>query len=185
MKRLASILLLCVLLFNWFGYQIMADYIEQQADQALEQRLDNSEYDESQLIEIRVPLKLPYQTDWKGFERFNGEIEVNGVHYKYVKRAVYNDSLILLCLPNEHKMKLQSARDEFFKLVNDIQHSPQSKKSDKGSSVSVKNPVNEYYHTSNNWLLPKLTALFSKHYLDNLSFFSAGYTTSAEQPPEA
>lgn len=185
MKRFASILLLCVLLFNWFGYRIMADYIEQQADRALEQKLDNSDYNESQLIEIKVPLKLPYQTDWKGFERYNGEIEVNGIHYKYVKRAVYKDSLILLCLPNEQKMKLQSARDEFFKLVNDIQHSSQSKKSGKGTSVSVKNPVTEYYQTSNNWLVPKLTALFSKHYRKNSFFYATGYPFSPEQPPEA
>lgn len=174
-----------MLLFNWFGYRILADYVEQQADQALEQRLDNSEYDESQLIEIRIPLKLPYQTDWKGFERFNGEIEVNGIHYKYVKRAVFNDSLILLCLPNEEKMKVQSARDEFFKLVNDIQHPSQSKKSDKGTPTSVKNPVTEYYQTSNEWLVPKLTALFSQHCLNNVSFHSTCYTISPEQPPEA
>ena len=155
MKRIASILLLCILLFNWFGYRVSSDYYERQADLVLEQKLDNSEYDESQLIEIKVPLKLPYQTNWKEFERFDGEIEVDGVHYKYVKRAVYNDSLILLCLPHEGKMKLLSARDEFFKLVNDIQNPSQGKKSTNGNSHSVKSPVTEYYATQNNWLIPK------------------------------
>ena len=152
---------------------------------ALEQRLNNSEYDESQLIEIKVPLKLPYQTNWKEFERFDGEIEVNGIHYKYVKRAVYNDSLVLLCLPNEGKMRLQSARDEFFKLVNDIQHPTTGKKSDSGSKHSVKSPVTEYYNIDNNWLIPELTASTYHFYLRNSSFHTAGYSLSPEQPPEA
>ena len=183
MKRLAAILLLCVLLFNWVGYRVLSDYFVQKADQALEQRLDNDEYDESQLIEIKIPLKLPYQSTFKKFERFDGEIEVNGTHYKYVKRAVYNDSLILLCLPNEGKMKLKSAQDEFFKLVNDIQNPSPNKKSD-NSTHSVKNPVTEYYNTSNNWLVPKLTALFSQHFITNSSSYSSGFTISPEQPPE-
>lgn len=183
MKRIASILLLSLLLFNWFGYRILSGYFEQQADLVLEQRLDNSDYDESQLIEIKVPLQLPYQTNWKEFERVDGEIEVDGIHYKYVKRTVYNDSLILLCLPNEGKMRLQSARDEFFKLVNDLQH-PQNKKSDSGNSISIKNPVTEFYNAYNNWLIPKLTALHSPYYINNSSFYSAGFTVSPEQPPE-
>ena len=185
MKRIASILLLCILLFNWFGYRILSNYYEHRADLVLEQKLDDSEYHESELIEIKVPLKLPYQNNWKGFERFDGEIEVDGVHYKYVKRAVRNDSLVLLCLPNEEKMKLLSARDEFFKLVNDIQNSSQGKKSDNGKSHSVKNPVTEYYATHNNWLIPKLTALLSQVYSDNTSFCSSDFSASPTQPPEA
>ena len=185
MKRVASILLLCILLFNWFGYRILSDYYEKQANLALEQKFDNSDYDERQLIEIKVPLKMPYQTNWKEFERFDGEIEVNGIHYKYVKRAVYNDSLILLCLPNEDKMKLLSARDEFFKLVNDVQNPSTNKKSDSGNSHSVKNPVTEYYNINNNWLIPKLTALHYQYYIESFSYYSSGFTKSSEQPPDA
>jgi len=185
LKRIASILLLAVLLFNWFGYRILSDYYEHQADFALEQRLDKSEYDESQLIEIKVPIKLPYQTNWRDFERFDGEIEVDGIHYKYVKRKVYNDSLILLCLPHESKMKLQSARDQFFALVNDLQHPTQNKKSDSGNSISFKNPVSEYYNTLNNWIIPKLTALHSPFYLNNCSFQCTGFKVTSEQPPDA
>jgi hypothetical protein len=150
----------------------------------MEQKLDNSEYNESQLIEVKVPLDLPYQTNWSEFERFDGEIEIEGVHYKYVKRKVFNDSLILLCIPNESKMKLQSARDEFFKLVNDLQHPSQNKKSD-GNSLSVKNPITEYYSQSNYWLIPKLTALHFPFNRDQSSFYSLGFNITPEQPPEA
>jgi hypothetical protein len=37
-----------------------------------------------------------------------------------VKRKVYNDTLILMCIPNHSKMKLNSAKEQFFSLVNDI-----------------------------------------------------------------
>ena len=185
MKRLVAILLVSVLLFNWFGYRVLSDIIEHQADLVLEQRLDNSDYDESQLIEIKVPIDLPYQTNWKEFERVDGEIEVDGIHYKYVKRMVYNDSLILLCLPHESKMRLQSARDEFFKLVNDLQNPSQNNKSDKGNPVSAKNLVTEYYSSQNNWSIPKLTALFFQCYMDHSSRLASGFTISTEQPPDA
>jgi hypothetical protein len=150
----------------------------------LEQKLDNDDYDETQLIEIKVPIDLPYQTNWKEFERFDGEIEVEGIHYKYVKRKVFNDSLVLLCLPNEGKMKLQSARDEFFKLVNDLQN-PSHKKSDKSNSLTVKVPVSEYYNQQNTWFIPKLTALNLIFSSANPTFHSTVFQVTPEQPPEA
>ena len=185
MKKIASILLLLVLLFNWVGYRIVADYLEQRANISLEQKLDKSEYDESQLIELKVALKLPYQSDWKDFERFDGEIEINGIHYKYVKRKVQNDSLVLLCLPNESKMKMQTARDNFFMLVNDLQHPSQNKKSDNGQTASVKNPVTEYYKENNNWLIQQPADLSHQFFLDNSPCYSMGYPKTPEQPPEA
>jgi hypothetical protein len=43
------------------------------------------------------------------------------VHYNYVKRKLYNDTLILLCLPNTEKTRVFNARETFFSLVNDLQ----------------------------------------------------------------
>jgi hypothetical protein len=81
-------------------------------------------------------------------------------------------------------MKLQSARDEFFKLVNDLQHPSQSKKTDGGNSLSVKSPLTEYYSQSNNWLIPKLTALNYQFNLSDFAFHSSGINVTPEQPPE-
>lgn len=155
MKRLTAILLLVLFLFNWFGYRLLSDYLQHKADTRLEAQLDHDQYDASQLIEMRVPLNMPYQATSSDFERYDGEIEINGVHYKYVKRKIENGQLVLLCLPNETKMRLQSARDEFFKLVNDLQQANQSKGADHGHSI--KNPVTEYWQVVNNWGLEALT----------------------------
>ena len=61
MKRAAAILLLSIFLFNWFGYRLLSDYLQDRADIQLESQLDQHQYDETSLIEIRVPLNMPYQ----------------------------------------------------------------------------------------------------------------------------
>ncbi|WP_276480634.1 hypothetical protein [Paraflavitalea pollutisoli] len=183
MKQCAAILLLSLLSFNWFGYRILADILQQQADIALEAKLDQHDYDESRLVEMRVTLDLPYQTNWTDFERVDGEIEINGIHYKYVKRKVQDGQLVLLCLPNEQKMKLQTARDDFFKLVNDLQHPSQSKKSD-NHAFSFHSFSTEYCSQRNEWSLAALHAE-PLHFRQTTAVIPEGaYAATPEQPPE-
>jgi len=185
LKKLAAILLLGVLLFNWIGYRLVTDLLQQQADSQFEARLDQHDYDDTQLIELRVTLNLPYQTNWTDFERVDGEIEINGIHYKYVKRKVENGQLVLMCLPNESKMRLQTARDDFFKLVNDLQHPSGSKKTDNTTSFAFNGLFSEYYTTKNEWSLAAF--LFqAPHYTHrNAALIASCFSATPEQPPEA
>jgi hypothetical protein len=81
------------------------------ADRELETRLDENRYDESQLISIKVPVThLSYYNTSDQFERVDGNIEVGGVQYKYVKRRIFNDSLEVLCIPNHTAMQLQAMK---------------------------------------------------------------------------
>ncbi len=183
MKRFAAILLLGILFFNWYGYRLVSDLLQHQADARLEARLDQNDYDDSQLIEMRVTLTLPYQTNWAGFERIDGEIEINGIHYKYVKRKVENGQLVLLCLPDETRMRLQTARDDFFKLVNDLQHPSQNKKSENTHSFSF-NISSEYWQQKNEWSLAAITLLHQHFIQRNASVHSTPFHLLPEQPPE-
>lgn len=183
LKRIGAILLLLIFLFNWFGYRIVSDFLEQKFNARLEEKFDNNNYDESQLVEIKVPINLPYQTTWTSFERYDGEIELNGIHYKYVKRRVHNDSLVLLCLPNEKKMELQTTRDDFFRLINDLSPA-QGKKSDTPNSLSFKNFTTEYYKEKNDWMIAVLSEQHVFHNTKNCFHSLAGFATTAEQPPE-
>lgn len=184
MKKIAAILLLGTLVFNWFGYQLLTDYLQYRADKKLEARLDDDDYDEAHLIELKVPVSLPYQTNWDDFERYNGEIEIDGVHYKYVKRKVYNDSLILLCLPNESKMQIENARENFFKLVNDLQTSESQKSNEKGNSVAFKKLLSEYCFTETEWT-GSAPALLQKNYtVRNSLFLPLRIKEVSEKPPE-
>ena len=182
MKRAAAILLLLIFLFNWFGYRLLSDYLQHRADTRLEAQLDQQQYNEASLIEIRVPLNMPYQSISSNFERYDGEIEFNGIHYKYVKRKVENGQLVLLCLPNETKMRLQSARNEFFQLVNDLQRSSQSKNST--PAAEIKSPVTEYWQQQNDWCIQPFAAIHNHYTLSNELLPSSPSVASLVKPPD-
>jgi len=114
----------------------MFDYMQHKASQQLEAVLDNNSYDESELIELKVPVHLPYQNSWTSYQRYNGEIELNGVMYKYVKRKLANDTLYLKCIPNTQKMYLETAKNDFFKISNNLLQNSNSKKQDNTKSVT-------------------------------------------------
>ena len=181
LKRVLSILLLGLFLFNCFGYKLLISYIENKADQQLEEQLDNNNYDESQLISIKVPVTyLPYYNNSKAFERIDGHMEIHGTPYKYVKRRIYNDSLELLCIPNATAMKLQTTKNEIFKFVNDLQTGKKSE----SHPHSLKVPsINDYI--SNDLLqfgdLYCISSLKSPHYSANIP---SCYSLSEEHPPQ-
>lgn len=141
LKKLAAISFLLLFLFNIIGYRILFYYVQKQGDIKVQASLDRENYNEDDLITIKVPLSLPYQTNWKNFERIDGEVTLDGKIYRYVKRKVENGQLVLLCLPDEHKQRLQTARDDFFKMANDLS-ATSSKKSN--STVSLKNVLSDY-----------------------------------------
>ena len=181
LKRTLSILLLGLFLFNCFGYKLLISYIENKADQQLEEQLDNNNYDESQLISIKVPVTyLPYYNNSKSFERIDGQIEIHGTPYKYVKRRIYNDSLELLCIPNATAMKLQSTRNEIFKFVNDLQPGKKSESHPRSFKVPA---INDYI--SNDLLqfgdLYSVSSIKSPHYSANIPFT---YSFTEEHPPQ-
>ena len=173
-----------MLLFNWFGYRLVFNYLQQQKDNQLEAKFDRNAYDESQLFEIRIPLNLPYQNKWSAFERYDGEVKYKGIIYKYVKRKVENNTLVLLCYPNSDKMHLANAQDEFFKLANDVQQNNQSKKPAQQNTQAFKNLITEYVQQENNWQVNALTIMKGLYIEYNFTSLSEGHLPSPEQPPE-
>ena len=102
-------------------------YLQHTSDKKLEIAINSDSYDDSQLIELKVPINLPYETTWSDYQRYDGEIEVKGILYKYVKRKVANDTLYVMCMPNTNKMHLESAKDNFFRISNDLAQNNTSK----------------------------------------------------------
>jgi hypothetical protein len=186
LKKIASILLLGILLFNWCGYRWVINIVQQQADTKLEASLDRNEYDESQLIEIKVPLSMPYQTDWAGFERYDGEIEVNGVHYKYVKRKVQDGQLVLKCIANQTKQRLESAKDDIFKTTNDLQQDNAAKKAGVPNPAPVKNILSDYDNLQQLSIAALHASLSEQSYnVYQQNLVADLFHSIAEQPPKA
>jgi len=186
LKKIASILLLGILLFNWCGYRWVINLVQQDADAKLEARLDKDDYDESQLIEIKVPVDMPYQSDWAGFERYDGEIEVNGIHYKYVKRKVQDGQLVLKCIPNHDKQRLESAKDDLFKITNDLQQDNSAKKTGTPTQAPVKNALGDYDHLQQLNISALYAAISQQSYnVYQPELVNQLLHSTPEQPPEA
>jgi len=141
LKRLAAILFLSIMLFNLCGYRLLIHYLHSKSAAQLSAQIDNNEYNDATLISIKTPLSLPYYTNNETYERVDGVITIQGEHYNYVKRRVFNDSLELLCLPNTTKTKLDKVEADFSKSVADDGRSAQ-KNSKK--TVVVKNVLPEF-----------------------------------------
>jgi len=146
LKKLLAIILLIVHLFNLSGYSFLFGYLGERSTAQLSSKIDNDNYNDADLVEIRVPLNLPYQLANNNYERFDGEIDVDGQHHHYVKRKVSQDTLYLLCIPNTQKDKLQTAKTEFSKKVNDFEGKGKNETVKKASLTSEYNQqLTEYY----------------------------------------
>lgn len=183
MRRIAAILLLGILFFNWYGYQVVSAYLQNRADRRLEAVLDANSYDGSQLISLKVPVNsLSYYNSSTQFERVDGQIEVGGVQYKYVKRRLYGDSLELLCIPNRTAMKLQTAKNDFFRQVNDLQPNGQNGK-------KQNTPVSKSFSTSDYTITGDLLVIGQPGFIDLPASYMqdpvlpSSYIGTDEQPP--
>jgi hypothetical protein len=131
---------------------------------------------------MRIPLNLPYLNDQPEFERVDGEIELNGQIYKYVKRKVENGDLVVLCVPNKDKMRLQTAQNDFFKLVNDLQNNNKGKKSESGTSY--KNFLTEYKPEQNDWYIDMNRSSGYEYFTTQSPLRNLFTGKTPEQPPE-
>ncbi len=126
LKQFSAILLLSIFAFNIFGYKIYFAIAENNSDAIIENKIEKQQYQTTDLVAYKVPAKqLPYYTNCKSYEVANGEVNVKGNIMTYVKKRIYKDSIEYLCLPNEAKTNLRTAREDFFKLVNDLQNESQ------------------------------------------------------------
>jgi hypothetical protein len=183
LKKTAAIVFIGILLYNSFGYRYLFNYLEHQNGKQLQAQLDRNEFDESSLIEIKVALNLPYQTSWTGFERIDGDIELNGKHYKYLKRKVCNDSLILLCLPDDYKEKIEKGKGEFFNLANGITQNANSHQGKANKNV-LKGPVTEFQPVHNYWKLPMLPYSSNTYIISNTGAYPSLVLEAAQHPPD-
>jgi hypothetical protein len=156
-------------------------WLEDRATEKLQVQLDDNQYNERELLSIKVPAThLSYYNNSEKFEPVRGQIEVGGMQYSFVKRRLYNDSIELLCIPNAEAMHFKRANYDYFKLVYDLQK-PGGKKT---GSHSFKRFTSVYYTIND---LYQLENIYS-----NLESLKSAYTIKLpansgfidERPPE-
>lgn len=183
MKKLTAIFLTLLFLFNFIGYRLFFYYVQEKSDTQYEVALDRNQYDESQLMAITVSLDMPYQVENSDYERVDGEISVDGKIYKYVKRRVINGQLQLLCIPDHSKMKLQSAKDVFFALSNNIATEQGSKHSVPKAGI-IKNITTDFDFYRQDFLSHTAVLPGKFNAPANQMFTSSGYLNRPTQPPD-
>jgi hypothetical protein len=183
LRKIAAILLISLLLFNWYGYRFVTNYLQQKADTQLEARLDVNDYDESQLIEIRVELNIPYQYSWSNFERHSGEIELNGQIYAYVKRKVEDGYLVLKCIPNTIKQNIKNADNILFTANNGLDQERNGKNNSPLNNI-FKGLLSDYENDQQNYSVDVGENSPNNSLNTDISFLKSVWLPVAEQPPE-
>jgi len=122
------------------GYLPLYNYLINKADEQQISVVERQGYADSELIVVKTALHLPYFTSNSDYVRVDGRIELNGIHYNYVKRKVSNDTLYLLCLPNQKKTALYAEKNS---LSGQYAEAPSASKNQK-STVKKNCPLSEY-----------------------------------------
>ncbi|HTB25352.1 MAG TPA: hypothetical protein VK711_08265, partial [Puia sp.] len=162
--------------------QVLTAYLENRANAQLQTKLDGNNYKESELISVKVPVQnLSYYNSSTQFERVEGQIEIHGLQYSYVKRRLFNDSIEMLCIPNRSAIHLKNAKNDFFKLVNDIQRPGQDKKTD---SHTFKNITGDYWTVSDQFRLENQFYRTQNKFLHNSVPLSCNSQPTDEHPPQ-
>lgn len=181
MKKAATILLILLLVFTITGYRFTVQWMQQQQNAGLEKQLDAAAYDETSLIELSVPLSLPYYNTWPDFERCDGEIIINGITHKYVMRKVQDGKLIVKCLPNPQQQIIQKNVNLLFAQINGL---PQNESSAAGLKITMNRSPFEYEEVTG----PELSCITSEKNLDYLPYLFETLLHQIQsapwQPPE-
>jgi hypothetical protein len=182
LRKSAAIILLLILLFNIIGYRVWFYYAEQKADMAMESRLDKDQYNENDLISITVPLDNPYQLEQRNYQRIDGEINLQGKNFKYVKRKVSDGKLILLCIPDARKMVLKKAKAEYGNAANDLNgNSKGSSRSGSQKSFSGNDYISQTFQLGTSILPYFQTSTLSKSVDSKLA---SAQVPSPGKPPQ-
>ena len=184
MKRLATIVSLCLLLFSLGGYRLLLGYMESASDKAFQASLNDDIYDEAMLLHIKVPASTPYGSNSLQYENATGEVDINGVTYHFVKRRFYKDSLELLCVPNIQKIGIRNARDNFFRLAGDYNAGNNTQKSSNQHTV-LKFSMSDFTGDhSFSWQFRDVASQ-QVHIVKQESAYLSDYINRLERPPQA
>ena len=118
-KRILSIVLVVVFLFNVIGYYGIYVAMLSQARTALDEKIDNDQYKADQTVTIKVPLALPYPVQQDEYQRVQGDFEHQGEFYKLVKQKYSNDTLYVVCIKNVEEKKAAKIFSDLAKLSTD------------------------------------------------------------------
>ena len=125
LKKVFAIVMLAVLVFNMGGYMLLFQYFIEKSDQIAIRQISKGYYNADELVEIKIPIRMPYVQEQRQYEEISGQIQLKGSFYNYVARKMTRDTMYVKCVPNYAKTKLVNNNAIAAKDVSD---SPLTKK---------------------------------------------------------
>jgi hypothetical protein len=119
LKKVTSICLILLLLFNALGFYGFLQGLRYKTTQDLVKRLDNHRYSEDETILLKIPVAVPYQIDSEDYERVDGEFEHEGEFYRLVKQKYQNDTLFMVCIKDHTTKRIEQAVADYVKTFTD------------------------------------------------------------------
>jgi hypothetical protein len=117
-KKIVSILLIFLLLFNALGFYGLFIGLRYKSKLDLVQRLDKQQYSEDETITLKIPIAIPYQMGTE-YERIDGEIEHHGEFYRMVKQKLESDTLYVVCIKDHESKRIKQALTDYVKTFTD------------------------------------------------------------------
>ena len=65
------------------------------------EKLDLEDYNEAEMITVKIPISVPYASDSEEFERVDGLFEHKGEFYRLVKQRLFLDTLYVVCVKDQ------------------------------------------------------------------------------------
>ena len=168
------------MLFNMVGYRFVFTILDNMASEKQDAKIDAGNYDEANLIEVRVPLNMPYQDRVTDFERHYGEMTVDGIVYTYVKMKVDHNELILKCIRDLNRQQIKNSENSVAKANSSQDMENTGKKHN--SSIS-KNVISDYDNKNNTYNLAANKSLVLLTYPDFTTAVLKASITPPHQPP--
>ncbi|WP_153799529.1 hypothetical protein [Foetidibacter luteolus] len=168
-----------VYLFNLAGYPLLFGYLGRQSSARLAGKIEQNSYHEADLVEVKVKLNMPYYNSQEAYEPLAGDITINGNHYNYVKRKVWQDTLFLMCLPNKERDNLQTAKKDYASAANDFD----DEKPNKGITKK-ENGFSLYHAFENDYSLKPLCTRANVAYTFICVCLPQSYVGAYDIPPE-
>ncbi|WP_026631830.1 hypothetical protein [Dyadobacter alkalitolerans] len=137
MKRLLSIALLGLLLYNTFGLAVAVLCFDREFETAQKSEIASKH----EVLAIPAP-SLPYTTSWENEDGAAGLIKKDGEFYNVVHQKIENDTLFVTLQSNA------SARERFFELagsMNDLPETDLAKKSPSKRALKLLNDLVKSY----------------------------------------
>jgi hypothetical protein len=117
-KKIVSILLIFLLLFNALGFFGLFIGLRYKSKLDLVQRLDKQQYSDDETITLKIPISIPYQMGTE-YERIDGEVQHHGEYYRLIKQKFESDTLYLVCIKDQTSSRMEQALTDYVKTFTD------------------------------------------------------------------